>query len=261
MTNELLKSFSLGPAPKVGLRLYVKGSDRYVEVLRRALPDAAWFGPFDAYQSRFDYVLYIQRLDETVLKPFLDFLSSTLLLVTTLDECWALEVHMTPSGRGEVGSIVYRAKTYRPKRGDRRAAESLAELMAARAWLHPGITGASWIVGVPANPPKEPYNLPELLAGEISTRVGIRHGAGLLRKLRPTPEIKSLPNEEKPAAIEGAYEVTRRLDGDSIVLVDDLLYSGTTISHLGNLLRGAGASRVIGLVATKTRRSERDGVE
>ena len=76
----------------------------------------------------------------------------------------------------------------------------------------------------------------------------------VLVKTRPT-NIKNMPNEQKLAALEGAYGVTDRFTSSSVLLIDDLFYSGSTLGHLAALLRAAGAGTVIGLVATKTLRS------
>ncbi|MGH7589127.1 MAG: phosphoribosyltransferase family protein [Gemmatimonadota bacterium] len=69
--------------------------------------------------------------------------------------------------------------------------------------------------------------------------------------MKPT-EIKGLECEDKHAALEGAYEVEGDVLGRSIVLVDDLIRSGSTLGFIAALLREQGASRVLGLAATKT---------
>jgi hypothetical protein len=92
-------------------------------VLQAAFPSPVrWFGPYEAFDQRYDAVLYIQRGDEDQIRDFLTFASETLLFPTTLDECWALAGHMEAEGRSAIGELVYRAKTYGGKPGDRAAA-------------------------------------------------------------------------------------------------------------------------------------------
>ena len=251
-----LRGFELEPAPKMGLRLWLAGSPSYVRILQRAFPPpVGWYGPYGSFDRRFDSVVYVQGLEEGLLRTFLGFLETTLFIETALDEAWALDVHMTDGvHRTATGELVFRAKTYAGKQGESEAAAELATLIAERALLHPGIGRADLVVPVPANPPKEPHNLPDVLARELAGTIGRPCELGVLVKTRPT-NVKDLPNEEKLAALAGAYRVTERLDGRSVVLVDDLLHSGSTLNHLGGLLRAAGVSDIVGFVATKTLRS------
>ena len=251
-----LGPWSLGPAPRTGLRLQFKGPPRYIQALRAAFPTPVkWYGPYESYDESYDWVLFIQEADESRLREFLAFLDETLLFPTTLDECWAVSGHMADEGRTEIGELVFRAKTYGSKQGDPVVAQELSGVMVERFRRHPRIAGADLIVGIPANPPKIPHNLPELLARHLSDQLGIVESEGLLVKTRETRGLKDLSNPEKLAELEGAYAVTKDLSGKAVVLVDDLLFSGSTISYVGQLVRDHGARYVIGIAATKTRRT------
>jgi hypothetical protein len=251
----IIRAHHVGPAPRTGLQVSILGSDRYVRVLQRAFPTPVrWYGPFPSYDRRFDHVLYVQGGQEAGIRRFLDFCSETLLLPepSTLDESWAMDMHWYQGERTELGQLVYRAKTYRGSPGEPEAAEELASRVVGRASAHPRIRGASRMIGVPALPPKAPHNLPELLADRLADRLGIVCDPTLLRKTAETPEVKNLPSEEKVGALQGAYEVMKTIQGETIIVVDDLLQSGATLSVIGNLLRASGASAIIGLVVTKT---------
>jgi Phosphoribosyl transferase domain len=253
MNLHRLSSFELEPGTKAGFRIRLAGPQLYVPILQKVFPTpASWFGPYDSFDKRFDRVLYVQGADADPLKAFLTFLTQTLLVETMLDETWALDMHMTDGGdRTTIGESVYRAKTYSGKPGDRETAADLALLMANRVVTHPEVKRADLIVPVPANPPRLPHNLPDVLASQISRVAGRPLAQDVLIKTRPT-NVKNLPNEEKIAALAGAYQVTTRIEAQTVVLVDDLLYSGSTLSQIGGLLRKAGASYIIGVVATKT---------
>jgi len=236
----------------------MKGAEAYLPCLRRAFPSpTAWYGPYGSFDPRFDYVLYVQNLDQEPLLEFLAFLKEALLVPSALDEVWALDMHMVnESERTQIGEAVYRAKTYGPGHlGDSAIGEKLANLMGSRFAEHPGICRADLVLGVPANPPKQPHNLPEVLALGVSRSAGLPLDQELLIKVRPTSEIKDLPNEDKLDALEGAYKVARPLKGEDVVIVDDLYFSGSTMGYIAGLLSDAGASSVVGLVATKTLRS------
>jgi predicted amidophosphoribosyltransferase len=162
---------------------------------------------------------------------------------------------MADEGRTEIGELVYRAKTYGSKEGDPVVAQELARAMFDRFRRHPRIAHADLVLGVPANPPKVPHNLPELIAHHFSQQLGKDERRGLLVKTRETKGLKDLSNSEKLTELEGAYEIREDLAGNGVVLVDDLLFSGSTINYVGQLLRDHGARYVVGVAATKTKRT------
>ena len=63
----------------------------YAPVLQRAFQSPAkWYGPYDSFDHRYDYVLYVQHSTEDALRRFFGFLADTLLVDSMLDEAWAL---------------------------------------------------------------------------------------------------------------------------------------------------------------------------
>lgn len=255
----IFDNYELEPASRVGLKLAFTAPARYDDVLRRAFPPPIWWsGRYESFDRRFEGVLFVQGLDREALDAFLNFMSKTLLIPGPLDEIWALSMHTTEQGFTEMRDLVYRAKTYRGKAGDPAEAKRLAGLFADRMAQHPAIMTSDVILPIPANPPKEPHNLPDLLGEALAVKTGVPFRSDILIKARATPEIKNLPNEEKLAALRDAYETDSRLDGKKVVFVDDILYSGTTLGVVGEVLVNAGAAQTIGTVATKTLRSERE---
>lgn len=269
----LLGDFEVAPGSRTGLQISLLGSaaypaTRYVPILRRAFPSPArWFGTYESFNRKFSHVVYVQDQSEGPLRTFLEFAKERLLIPSSLDECWALDIHWQEGfllkigelilrrdpGRTEIGELVYRAKTYTNKPGDPATADELARVMSDAARQHPAIARADLIIGVPANPPKQPHNLPELLAANVGKALGLATSSDVLKKVRPTSQVKNLSADEKLKAIEGAFAVREDLSGRTIVLVDDLFQSGATLAHIADQLRQAGASRIIGLVGTKTK--------
>lgn len=82
-----------------------------------------------------------------------------------------------------------------------------------------------------------------------------------LRRVRGGAPHASLPLEERQASAEGAYAVAwreewrpgrwRRLDGATVVLVDDVLTSGATLNACARVLKQAGARQVRALTAAR----------
>jgi len=68
----------------------------------------------------------------------------------------------------------------------------------------------------------------------------------LLKRVRPTESQTGLTREQRRANIRGAFAVTRPtgIEGREVVVVDDVLTTGTTAGECARVLRKAGAARV-----------------
>lgn len=90
------------------------------------------------------------------------------------------------------------------------------------------------------------FNQSALVAKNLGRRWGVRVEPQLLRRVRPTQPLKGLNHAQRRAAVAGAFRVepARRLDGQTIILVDDVLTSGSTAEGCARALRKAGAQRV-----------------
>ena len=184
----------------------------------------------------------------------------TILVVQiNVDECWAIDLHWSGAARTPLGDLLNRAKTYRGgKPGEEDAAAELGHCLAwwARHLSHnvpvSQIDRADVVCAVPANPPKMPFNLPDRLASAVALALEIPCDVGLLRKSRPTDEVKfTTEKERKLTEISGAYEVTTVVQDRTVVVVDDVVLSGATLETIASVLRAAGARRVVALVATR----------
>ncbi len=73
----------------------------------------------------------------------------------------------------------------------------------------------------------------------------------MIRKVRETPKLQNLPLNEKLEALRGAIEITGDVKGNSIILIDDLYQSGSTMWTVEQLKK-KGAKRVLGLACVKS---------
>jgi competence protein ComFC len=94
-----------------------------------------------------------------------------------------------------------------------------------------------FIVPVPLHPVKQrerEFNQAERLAARLSTATGIPLNSRLLRR------------QQRSANMRGAFAVRRGLglDGERVVLVDDVFTTGATTSACAQILRAAGAGDV-----------------
>jgi ComF family protein len=125
----------------------------------------------------------------------------------------------------------------------------LAELLLSRAI--PGLAKAKWdiIVPVPLHRAKlreREFNQAERLARHLSDATDIPVENGLLRRVLPTQTQTLLSRPERLANVRRAFAIGRRksLDGQRIVLIDDVFTTGATTSACAKVLRAAGAAEV-----------------
>ena len=96
------------------------------------------------------------------------------------------------------------------------------------------------------------YNQSELLARELGERTGMPVETRVLRRNRNTPpQVSMKSHEERRRNIEGAFECGSSLEGKSVLLIDDVVATGSTMSACGAALKAAGAGSVWGLALAR----------
>ncbi|MEO1496134.1 MAG: double zinc ribbon domain-containing protein [Planctomycetota bacterium] len=89
-------------------------------------------------------------------------------------------------------------------------------------------------------------SLAEGLAAEL--RAPLR---SLLRRRRATRPQTSVAPSTRPQNVRGAFAARGRLSGETVLLVDDVLTTGSSCSAAARQLKRAGAGRVIAVVAAR----------
>jgi competence protein ComFC len=109
--------------------------------------------------------------------------------------------------------------------------------------------GWDFLVPVPLHPVKERergFNQAACLAARLGAATGIPLNENLLRRIQPTRTQTLLTREERAANVRRAFAVRpgASLEGERLVLVDDVFTTGATTSAAAGALLAAGAGEV-----------------
>ena len=90
------------------------------------------------------------------------------------------------------------------------------------------------------------FNQAKLFSGDLAGHLAKKHASGILRCLPPDKPQSFLLKNERKANVRGRFFVTdaSKLTGRDVLLVDDILTSGQTLSACAKALKDAGARRV-----------------
>lgn len=82
----------------------------------------------------------------------------------------------------------------------------------------------------------------------VANATGIGNYGGLLECSRQYFSQKSLSQQEREENIKGVFQATKPLNGENIVLIDDISSTGSTLRECVRMLKEAGAGSIIILV-------------
>jgi ComF family protein len=91
------------------------------------------------------------------------------------------------------------------------------------------------------------YNQSEVLAHALACRLGVPLRPRWLRRIRNTPHQTGQSAAARQENVRGAFRASggRHLRGQTILLVDDVLTTGSTCIEAASVLRAAGAKGVV----------------
>ncbi len=90
------------------------------------------------------------------------------------------------------------------------------------------------------------FNQSAIVARELSRLTGLPAAAGALTRTKRTPPLKGMSPLQRRRAVAGAFKVSESdtVRGRTVVLVDDVLTTGSTANACARALKRAGAARV-----------------
>lgn len=100
---------------------------------------------------------------------------------------------------------------------------------------------------------KRGYNQTAIIARELA-QLAEKPCTALLKKVRDTSQQKTLGAADRRRNVKDAfaYKSRRDISGKTVLIIDDVCTTGSTLSEAAAKLKGAGASKVIASVFAKT---------
>lgn len=157
---------------------------------------------------------------------------------------------------GSLREAVHRLK-YRGMKG---LAHPLGLLMAETALREPAYSCTQILVPVPLYPRREKqrgFNQALLLARELEEPLQATVWERVLVKMRETPPQTGLSRPEREKNLLNSFAVTQPeiVRGKVVTIVDDVFTTGTTVTILSQILRQAGAAKVLVITLTGARQN------
>lgn len=109
--------------------------------------------------------------------------------------------------------------------------------------------GTEVVVAVPLHPEKKKqrgFNQAEIIARETARIQGVVFVKDALTKIRMTPPQTSLVAEERRQNVKGVFRLKKkeRIEDKTVILVDDVYTTGSTLRECSLVLREGGAKEV-----------------
>lgn len=256
--NYQLESFKVYTNAHGNTIVLIKGNNVFLKILAESFSKYRSSPVFPDQYQEYDYGMYINEIESDGrqnIKDFLAMLSNHVYLDDRLHCTFALDYHMCPpyysdciDSRTELGDCVYHAKY----NNNIIKANKLVKHFANFISQHPLYKQADYLLPVPYFGEKK-FDLPTFLVNKLNQhfdKVSINQA---VQKTKKTPEMKNITDPlEKFEHMVDCYSVVDNVfDKRTIIIVDDLYHTGTTIEALEKIVSNAGA-KVLGLVATKT---------
>ncbi len=100
---------------------------------------------------------------------------------------------------------------------------------------------------------KRGFNQSAVFAEHLSARYRIPVLFGAIKKVKKTAKQASLSGKARTINVSGAFEITEKSDiHGTVIIVDDVITTGSTVNHIAKQLKQAGAHTVYAVSLART---------
>lgn len=127
-------------------------------------------------------------------------------------------------------------------------AQRLISLLKALAW------SIDCIVPVPLHHERlteRGYNQSQLLSESVALSLDLPCQPDMLQRIRETSQQARLSQEERRANVQGAFAASASVAGTSLLLIDDVVTTGSTLSACATALRAQDARTVYAIAVSR----------
>ena len=96
------------------------------------------------------------------------------------------------------------------------------------------------------------FNQSELIAKQLSNFLNLPYDGNILKRIKETSFMYNLSKSERKKNVKGVFSVSRNLNGLNILIIDDILTTGATLSEIASEIKKNGANSVYALVVAKS---------
>lgn len=152
-----------------------------------------------------------------------------------------------------VQKVIHEMKYFRKKSLARLMGVEMANLVLENEEY----SGADLIIPVPLHKTKlreRGFNQSIILSQIISLRTKIPYVTKILKRIRYTKPQSKLSAVEREKNVQGAFKVfkSQSLKGKVVILIDDVLTTGSTLRACADTLKDAGVTKILVLTAAKS---------
>ena len=115
----------------------------------------------------------------------------------------------------------------------------------------------AYIIPVPLHPARKRergFNQSEIVAESLGAELNLKIEKNILSRIKNTRDQTKLSIEERRQNVAGAFQVQDKqkiLQGQKIILVDDVITTGATLNECARVLKQAGAKEILAVTIAK----------
>lgn len=99
---------------------------------------------------------------------------------------------------------------------------------------------------------KRGFNQAAIFAEKVSEFNSIPLELGAIKKKRKTGHQASLHGKERIKNLDGAFELSKPIKADRVIIIDDVITTGSTVNEIGKVLKRAGVKEVYAISLART---------